>query len=148
VLQFGVDVLAGIVSDCLVGPCVLTRRLTDNHCRDFLLYDLTKLLEDAPLVVRARMWYMYDGASAHFSRAVRDVLNNTYHGRWIGRGGPNAWLPRSPDLNPLEFYLWEDLKTIVYAAPVDKEEALHCRILYTVRLSATAPASVNGCGGP
>jgi hypothetical protein len=37
---------------------------------------------------RARMWYMHGGAPAHFSRAVRDVLNNTYHDRWIGRGGP------------------------------------------------------------
>jgi hypothetical protein len=46
---------------------------TGNHYRDFLLYDLPKLLEDVPL------WYMHDGASAHFSRAVRDVLNNTYN---------------------------------------------------------------------
>jgi hypothetical protein len=41
---------------------------------------------------------MHDGAPAHFSRAVRDVLNNTYHDPWIGRGGPTAWPPRSPDL--------------------------------------------------
>jgi hypothetical protein len=45
---------------------------------------------------------MHDGAPAHFSRAVRDVLNNTYRGRWIGRGGPTAWPPRSSELNPLE----------------------------------------------
>jgi hypothetical protein len=42
---------------------------------DFLLHDLQKILEDVPLAVRARMWYMHDGAPAHFSRAVRDVLN-------------------------------------------------------------------------
>jgi hypothetical protein len=34
------------------------------------------------------MWYMHDGAPAHFNRAVRDVLNNTYHDRWISIGGP------------------------------------------------------------
>jgi hypothetical protein len=28
-------------------------------------------------------------------------------------------------MNPLEFYLWGHLKTIVYAAPIDKKEALH-----------------------
>jgi hypothetical protein len=44
---------------------------------------------------------MHDGAQAHVSRAVRDVLSNTYHDRWINRGGPTAWPPRSPDLNPL-----------------------------------------------
>jgi hypothetical protein len=36
---------------------------------------------------------MLDGAPAHFNRAVRDVLNNTEHDRWIGRGGPPAWPP-------------------------------------------------------
>jgi hypothetical protein len=63
------------VGDCLVGPHVLPHRLTGNHYRDFLLHDLSKILEDVPLAVRAPMWYMNDGAPAHFSRAVRDVLN-------------------------------------------------------------------------
>jgi hypothetical protein len=71
------------------------------------------------------MWYMHDGAPSYFSRAVRDVLNNIYHGRWIGWGGPTAWPPRYPDLNPLDFYLWGHPKTLVYAAPVDKKEAPH-----------------------
>jgi hypothetical protein len=45
------------------------------------------------------------GASEDFSRAVRDVLSNAYHDRFIGRGGPIAWPRRSPDLNPPDFYL-------------------------------------------
>jgi hypothetical protein len=72
---------------------------------------------------------MRDGALAHFSHAVRDVLNNTYHGRWIGRGGHTAWPPHSPDFNPLGFYLWGQLKTRVYAAPVDNKERLPHRIV-------------------
>jgi hypothetical protein len=48
------------------------------------------LLEAVPLTVRARMWYMHAGALAHFSRAVRDVLSNTDHDRWIGTGRPTA----------------------------------------------------------
>jgi hypothetical protein len=77
------------------------------------------------LAVRQRMWYMHDGAPAHFSRAVRDILNNTCHGRWIGRGGPTARPPRSPDLNPLE----TPKIPCLYAAPLDIEEALHHRIV-------------------
>jgi hypothetical protein len=73
------------------------------------------------------MWYMHDGPSAHFSRAVRDVLSISYHGRWIGRGGPTAWPPRPTDLNPLDFSLWGHLKALVYAAPVDNEETLYHR---------------------
>jgi hypothetical protein len=41
----------------------------------------------------------------HFGRVVRDHLNERFHERWIGRGGPVSWPPRSPDLTPLEFYL-------------------------------------------
>jgi hypothetical protein len=71
--QFGINVWAAMTGYCLVGPHVLPHRLTGNHYRDFLLYDTPKLLEDVPLAVRARMWYMYDGAPAHFSPVVRDV---------------------------------------------------------------------------
>jgi hypothetical protein len=45
------------------------------------------------------------------------------------RGGPTAWPPRSSDLNALGFYLSGHLRTLVYAAPVDTEEALHHRIV-------------------
>jgi hypothetical protein len=77
--QLSINVWAGTVDNCLVGPHVLPHRLIGNHCQDFLLHDLPKLLEDVPLAIRARMWYMHDGAPAHFSHAVRDVLNNTCH---------------------------------------------------------------------
>jgi hypothetical protein len=63
---------------------------------------------------------MHDDAPAHFSLAVRDVL---CHDRWISRGGPTAWPPRSPDLNPMAFYLRGHLKTILYASLVDNKEA-------------------------
>jgi hypothetical protein len=67
----------------------------------------------------------HDGAAAHLSRAMRDVLSNTYDDRWTGREGPTARPPRStPDLNTIDFYLWEHQKP-----PVDNEEALHHRIV-------------------
>jgi hypothetical protein len=68
---------------------------------------------------------MHDGAVAHFSCAVRDVPNNTYHDHWIGKGRPTAWPLLLPDLNSLNFYLWGYLKTLVYAASVDNEESFH-----------------------
>jgi hypothetical protein len=40
-------------------------------------------------------------------------------------GGPTAWPSASSDLNPLDLYLWGHLKVLVYAAPVDNDEALH-----------------------
>jgi hypothetical protein len=70
---------------------------------------------------------MHDGAPAHFDRVVRDHPNERFHERWIGRGGPVPWLSRSPDLTPLDFYLWEHLKTVVYATTVnDAEDLCEC----------------------
>jgi hypothetical protein len=43
----------------LVVPHVLPYRLIGNHYRDFLSHDLRKLLEDAPLAVTARIWYLH-----------------------------------------------------------------------------------------
>ena len=52
------------------------------------------------------MWYQHDGLPAHFSIAARQVFNDKYLKRWIGRGGAVSWPPRSPDLTPLDFFLW------------------------------------------
>jgi hypothetical protein len=57
-------------------------------------------------------------------------ITYVYHDRWIGRGG-TAWPPRSPDLNPLDVYLWGHLKALEYVAPADNEVALHHGILDT-----------------
>ena len=38
--------------------------------------------------------------------------------QWIEQDGPTAMRAPSPDLNPLEFYLWGHLNSTVYAALV------------------------------
>jgi hypothetical protein len=64
----------------------------------------------------------------HFSRRAREILDQQYPDRWIGRGGPRNWPARSPDLNPLDFFLWGHVKNVVYRHPVDTEEQLRGRI--------------------
>ena len=56
------------------------------------------------------MWLQQDGAPPHYARIVRDFLNERFNNRWIGRGGPVAWPPRSPDQTSPDFYLWGFLK--------------------------------------
>ncbi|EFN63727.1 hypothetical protein EAG_00069, partial [Camponotus floridanus] len=77
---------------------------------NFLEESLPELLEDVPLATRNAMWFMHDGAPAHFSRIAREFLTATYGDRWIGRGGSHLWPARSPDLNPLDYFLWGYLK--------------------------------------
>lgn len=90
--------------------------------------ELPHLLDDIPLVFRVNNWFMHDGAPPHFSREVRGSLDQQYPDRWIGRGGPRHWPARSPDLNPLDFFIWGHVKNVIYREPVNTEEELRDRI--------------------
>uniref|UniRef100_A0A6P7GBX4 Uncharacterized protein LOC114340260 n=1 Tax=Diabrotica virgifera virgifera TaxID=50390 RepID=A0A6P7GBX4_DIAVI len=73
------------------------------------------------------MWFMHDGAPVHFCRTARQHLDVTYPNRWIGRGGPQHWPPRSPELNPCDFCFWGYLKSLVYTTPiVDINDLKNC----------------------
>lgn len=58
------------------------------------------------------MFFMQSGFPPYFSLHVRVYLDRVCSGRWIGRGGPVYWPPRSPDLNPLHYFLWRYLKLL------------------------------------
>ncbi|KAJ4436028.1 hypothetical protein ANN_18654 [Periplaneta americana] len=110
-VRFSLNMWAGIIGDRLVGP-------HKHH-----------VLEDTPLINRRHIHFLHDGAPAHFSRTARRYLDRRFPDRGIGRGGPIAWPPRSPDPNPLDFYLWGHLKSLVYSSPVPDLESLRNRIV-------------------
>ncbi|KAJ4445852.1 hypothetical protein ANN_12537 [Periplaneta americana] len=120
---------AGIIGDRLVGPHVLVNRLTGQAYTNFLENTIPHVLEDTPLINRQHIHLLHDGAPAHFSRTARRYLDRRFPDRWIGRGGPIAYPPCSPDLNPLDFYLWGHLKSLVYSSPVPDLESLRNRIV-------------------
>jgi hypothetical protein len=47
---------------------------------------------------------------------------------WLGRDGPLAWPPPSPDIIPLDFFLWGYVKNTVCAPKVTGVEDLKIRI--------------------
>ena len=85
---------------------------------------------------------MHDGGPLHFSRVVRQFLNQHFANKWIGRGGPVAWPARSPDLNPLDFHLWGHLKSIVYETSIENAETLRNRIEQGFRQIRETPATI------
>ena len=86
------------------------------------------MLENVPLQVRQRLWFQHDGAPAHFVLDVKEYLNNVFPNRWIGRSGPVQWPPRSPDLTPMDFFIWGgEMKCLVYETPIDTPEELVAR---------------------
>ena len=55
-------------------------------------------------------------------------LHATFPNRWIGRDGPTPWPPRSPDITPLDFFLWWYVKDKIFATPVLDITNLKARI--------------------
>lgn len=127
--KFSVNVWAGILDDHLIGPVFLPTPLNGQNYLQFLRNDLDDLLEDVPLIFRSRMYFMQDGAPPHFHREVREFLTNKFNNRWIGRSGPVSWPPRSPDLNPCDFFLWGYVKSLIYVTEIVNVEDLRQKIV-------------------
>lgn len=126
--DFVINVWAGIVGDCLVGPYLLPSRLDAQKYLIFLEEVLPDLLKDVPFRIRRKMWFQHDDAIMHCAIPVREYLNQTFKDRWIGRGGPVSWPPHSPDLSSVNFCLWGTFKAIVYETPVACDMDLVARI--------------------
>jgi len=128
-LRFSVNVWCAVLDDKLTGPFILEGRLAGEAYLRFLQEELPRLLEDVPLNKRGRMYFQHDGALPHSSREVRNFLNYRFPGRWIGRGRPNNWSARSPDLSPLDYCVWGWMKELVYSVKVVTRDALLGRTL-------------------
>lgn len=66
---------------------------------------------------------MQDGATARYSKSVRNCLNGYYPGRWTGPESQIAWCARSPDLNPIIFGMG-NIKSFIYADFINNPEEL------------------------
>jgi hypothetical protein len=85
---------------------------------------LPVLVEDVPLAVRRDMCFQHP---ANFSAQTQKHLNTQPPDMWLGCGGPVSWPTRSPDLNPLDFFLWGHLKEIIYSYPPTALEDLSAK---------------------
>ena len=72
-----------------------------------------------------------DGAVPHTANAVLEKLTNIFDGRTISLKTEHVWLPHSPDLKPLDFFLWGYLKDRVYML-----QAIHVFRQYAYCLNA------------
>lgn len=59
-------------------------------------------------------WFQQDGATPHTARATMTLLREQFPRKLISRYGDIVWPPRSPDLTPMDFFLWGYLKAKVY----------------------------------
>lgn len=124
-----VNVWAGIVGNKKIGPFFIDGNLNSEKYLQLLHDDaLPAFRQLFPGSLQENIWFQQDGAPAHYGRRVIDFLNQEFIGRWIGRRGHIEWPARSPDLNPLDFFMWGYLKSRVYCDRPNTIEDLKLRI--------------------
>lgn len=113
-VRFSFNVWCGIIGDRLIGPVFYDGTLTSERYLHYLLTAIEDKLDDLPLAVLQSMWYQQDGAPPHNANVVINYLQQKFANRIISTRSVVAWPPRSPDLTPLDFYLWGYIKDQVY----------------------------------
>ena len=77
--------------------------------------------------------FQQDGAPSHPTNTVTEYLERKLRHRWIIRRGPINWPARSPDLTPLDFFLWKYVKDKVILVRILSVEHLQSRITRAIR---------------
>lgn len=111
-----INVWAGIFHNQIIGPFFFEENLTGEAYLHMLTHQIYPAIE-ASNVAQANDFqpiFQQDGAPPHFHRQVRASLDRQFPGRWIGRRGVIEWPARSPDMTPMDFFLWGYIKERVY----------------------------------
>lgn len=126
--KFSINVWCGILGNQVIGPFFFNGTLNSRRYLDFLENNLPELLEDVPLAVIANLYFQQDGAPPHNAGIVLQYLRQKWDNKVIATNGPVLWPARSPDLTPLDFFLWGYLKNEVYKDIPGNERILRRRI--------------------
>ena len=111
--QPGITVWAGISSDGIVGPQFFDGTVTGERYLDKLRNVIVPALKQRPDF--NNLYFQQDGAPPHYATVVRNLLDETFPDKWIGRRGPIEFPPRSPDITPMDFFVWGVIKNSVYS---------------------------------
>lgn len=106
--EVGVTVWAGLSSSGVLGPYFFDDPMDCAGYLTMLHRDVLPAMQAVPNF--NELLFQHDGAPPHYAPAVRNFLDTTFPGRWIGRRGCIDWPPRSPDLNPIDFFFWGAVK--------------------------------------
>lgn len=73
------------------------------------------------------MWFQQDGATCHIADATLDVLRQKFPGYIISKFNDVNWPPTSCHLTPLDFSLWDYVKSRNVRAPVKQHPPSYCQ---------------------
>ena len=127
----GVAVWCGRSSRGVIGPYFfeeIARGQTYLQMLEIMISHLNDVFEN-----ENEVYFQQDRAPPHFHVNLRNFLDRTFNQRLIGRrGSATDFLPWSPNLIPLNFYLWGTLKNRVCATKPQTLEELRDQIEHAI----------------
>jgi hypothetical protein len=123
-------------SPCISGPVFVVIIYSDpTYFQTGLQGKITKLSRKTTCLIswlKCHWSFIENCTSCMISLPNISVLLPTgtcrkFPGLWMDIDEPIAWHSSSLDLNPLDFYLWGHLKSLLYSTPVDNFETLQNR---------------------
>lgn len=128
------NVWAGIWNDQKVGPFFIEGNLNGEKYETMLREEIVPAIQLLTNNQINDIYFQQDGAPPHYSRTVRQYLDEVFPDQWIGRRGTIEWPPRSPDLTPLDYFLWGYLKSKVYTTKPLNLDELRARIIHEMEV--------------
>ena len=125
-----INVWCAMLYDKIIGPYFFQEKTVNQESYLKLLTEFAfPKLSRVPNLI-----FQQDGAPPHWGLQMRRALDRHFPDRWIGRGGPIAWPARSPDITPLDFFMWGFVKDNVFKTPVKDLSELTQRISDAIKL--------------
>lgn len=131
--RFSCNVWCGLLGDRLIGPFFIDGSLNQFNYHQLLSENVERFLEEIPLAELREVHFQQDGATPHNAQINVGWLNRHFNEQWIGTYGPIRWPARSPDLTPLDFWLWGYLQDRVYLRMPQNVNDLRNRIIEACR---------------
>lgn len=133
-----VTVWCGMSAAGIIGPYFFedaigrTLTVTSRRYTDMVQNWLRPELVNVPGYDPDNTWFQQDGATPHTAAMSMEALRGVFPGTLISHNGDILYPARSPELTPLDFFLWGYLKSIVYTNPpanlVDLKENIRAAI--------------------
>lgn len=123
------NVWAGILNNRIIGPFFIDGNLNAVKYEAMLRDQIVPAIREIAGDDFENVWFQQDGAAPHYARDVRAYLDEVFTDHWIGRRGAIEWPARSPDLTPLDYFLWGYLKDRVYKTKPQNLADLQQRII-------------------
>ncbi|GBL85591.1 hypothetical protein AVEN_117842-1 [Araneus ventricosus] len=106
-LRWSINVWCGIFNDRLIRPVFYEGTLTEQRYLELPQDVIIDFVENLLLHQLRNVLFQHDNAPPHKISNVKQYLMETFQNQVIGYVGFLEWRPCSPDLTPLDFFLWD-----------------------------------------